>query len=174
MSGYLLRRVLLVIPMLLGITVIAFTFMNLAPGDPVTAMIDPQQGSSVNIGELRERYGLNQPIPVLEQVLTGRYADGLGNVKDVPQRIDFDPFPWASMAVWMLTQMRRWGYLKQDVDYKAVAEKIFLVTDARKRMAEMDLAAPKESYKSFKVMGREFDANSAAAYAKSFKINRLA
>ena len=117
---------------------------------------------------------LNQPIPVLEQVLTGRYADGLGNVKNDPARLDFDPFPWASMAMWMLTQMRRWGYLKQDVDYRQVAEKIFLVTDAKKRMAEMGQIPPKDSYKSFKVMGKEFDPAKADAYAKSFKISRMA
>jgi peptide/nickel transport system permease protein len=56
-SQYLIRRLLLLIPMLLGITIIAFTFMNVAPGDPVTAMIDPQQGSSVDIDSLREMYG---------------------------------------------------------------------------------------------------------------------
>ena len=55
---------------------------------------------------------LNQPVPVVEQVLTGRFADGLGNVQDVPHRIDFDPFPWHSMAVWILTQMKRWGYIE--------------------------------------------------------------
>jgi nitrate/nitrite transport system substrate-binding protein len=117
---------------------------------------------------------LNQPVPVLEQVLTGRYADGLGNIKNEPNRIDFEPFPWASMAVWMLTQMRRWGYIKQDIDYKVIAEKIFLVTDARKRMAEMGQSPPKDSYKTFKVMGKEFDASKAAAYAKSFAISKIA
>ena len=61
---------------------------------------------------------LNQPVEVLEQVLTGVYPDGLGNTKNVPDRIDFDPFPYHSMAIWILTQMKRWGYIKQDVDYK--------------------------------------------------------
>ena len=41
------------------------------------------------------------------------YPDGLGNIKNVPDRIDFDPFPWHSMAVWILTQMKRWGYVEQ-------------------------------------------------------------
>ena len=36
---------------------------------------------------------LNAPPIVLEQVLTGTYADGLGNVKTDPKRVDFDPFP---------------------------------------------------------------------------------
>ena len=116
---------------------------------------------------------LNQPVPVIEQVLTGRYADGLGNVKSDPERIDFDPFPWASMAVWMMTQMRRWGYIKEDVDYKAIAERIFLVTDARKRMAEMGQTAPRDQYKTFKVMGKEFDPAKATAYARSFKISKI-
>ena len=53
---------------------------------------------------------------MVEQVLTGKFADGLGSVKNVPDRIDFDPFPWQSMAVWMLTQMKRWGYVKGDVE----------------------------------------------------------
>jgi nitrate/nitrite transport system substrate-binding protein len=73
---------------------------------------------------------LNQPETVIEQVLTGKFADGLGSVKNVPDRADFDPFPWYSMAVWILTQMKRWGYVKGDVNYKQIAEQVFLVTDA--------------------------------------------
>jgi peptide/nickel transport system permease protein len=78
--------------MLLGITIIAFTFMNLAPGDPVTAMIDPQQGSSINIDELRERYGLNQPIPVryaiwLKEVVSGNFGYSYTNGQPVVRRI---------------------------------------------------------------------------------------
>ena len=72
---------------------------------------------------------LNQPVTVVEQVLTGTYADGLGNVKNVPDRIDFDPFPWRSFAVWIMTQMKRWGQIKGDVDYAQVAQEVFLATD---------------------------------------------
>jgi nitrate/nitrite transport system substrate-binding protein len=67
---------------------------------------------------------LNQPVTVLEQVLTGKYADGLGNIQNAPDRIDFDPYPWHSMAIWILTQMKRWGHLKGEVNYKAVAEQV--------------------------------------------------
>ena len=72
---------------------------------------------------------INAPVTVLEQVLTGTYADGLGGVKNDAKRVDFDPFPWQSFAVWMLTQMKRWGQIKGDVDYKAVAEQVYLATD---------------------------------------------
>jgi nitrate/nitrite transport system substrate-binding protein len=115
---------------------------------------------------------LNQPIPVLEQVMSGKFADGLGNVKNVPDRVDFDPFPWQSMAVWMLTQLKRWGYLKGDVNYKQIAENVFLATDARKRMAELGLTPPKENYTKHTIMGKVFDPAKPEDYLKSFKIRR--
>ncbi len=115
---------------------------------------------------------LNQPKTVLEQVLTGKFADGLGGVKNVPDRAGFDPFPWYSMAVWILTQMKRWGYIKGDVKYKDIAEQVYLLTDARKRMAEVGMTAPKDSYQKFKVMGKEFDPAKADAYVNSFAIKR--
>ena len=80
---------------------------------------------------------LNQPVTVVEQVLTGTFADGLGNVQKVPNRIDFDPFPWESFAVWIMTQMKRWGQIKGDVDYAGVAKQVFLATDTAKLMKEV-------------------------------------
>lgn len=115
---------------------------------------------------------LNQPETVLAQVLTGKFADGLGNVKTVPDRADFDPIPWQSMAVWILTQMKRWGYIKGDVNYKQVAEKVFLLTDAKKHMKALDMKVPDGAYPKFSVMGKAFDPDKAEAYAASFAIKR--
>jgi nitrate/nitrite transport system substrate-binding protein len=115
---------------------------------------------------------LNQPETVIAQVLTGRFADGLGNVKTVPDRADFDPIPWQSMAVWMLTQMQRWGYVKGDVNYKQIAEQVFLLTDAKKHMQALDMKPPTGAYPKFTIMGRVFDPEKAAAYADSFAIRR--
>jgi len=115
---------------------------------------------------------LNQPVPVLEQVLTGRYADGLGQIKDVPDRIDFDPFPWHSMAVWILTQMKRWGYIKGDVNYKAIAEEVYLAADCGKVMKGLGYEPPKKTYENYTLMGKVFDYTKPDAYAKSFKITR--
>src|SRR6266508_1763704 len=116
---------------------------------------------------------LNQPETVLEQILTGTYADGLGGVKRDPNRIDFDPFPWHSFAIWILTQMKRWGQIKGDVDYKAVAEQVYLATDTAKLMKEAGLAPPTSSSKSFKVMGKEFDPAKPDDYLRSFAIKRV-
>ena len=115
---------------------------------------------------------LNQPETVVNQVLTGKFADGLGGIKTVPDRADFDPVPWQSMAVWMLTQMKRWGYLKGDVNYKQIAEQVFLLTDAKKQMKLLDQKVPEGAYRSYKIMGKEFDPAKADAYAKSFAISK--
>ena len=118
---------------------------------------------------------LNQPVEVLEQVLTGVYPDGLGNTKTVPDRIDFDPFPYQSMAVWILTQMRRWGYLKSDVTYKQVAEEVFLAAACRDAMRSVGAKPPDTaSIKHSFVIGKTkvFDPDKPDDYLKSFAIRK--
>jgi nitrate/nitrite transport system substrate-binding protein len=117
---------------------------------------------------------LNQPVTVVEQVLTGTFADGLGNVKKVPDRIDFDPFPWESFAIWIMTQMKRWGQIKGDVDYASVAKQVFLATDTAKLMKEVGLTPPTATSKTFVVMGKTFDPAKPDEYIKSFAIKRAA
>src|SRR5207237_1791946 len=90
---------------------------------------------------------INAPVTVVEQALTGTYADGLGGIRKDPKRVDFDPFPWQSFAVWMLTQMKRWGQIKGEVDYQTIAEQIFLATDTAKLMRDMGFAAPTSTSK---------------------------
>jgi nitrate/nitrite transport system substrate-binding protein len=116
---------------------------------------------------------LNQPVTILEQALVGTYADGLGKVKKDPARVDFDPFPWESFAVWMLTQMKRWGQIKGDIDYDGIAKQVFLATDAAKVMKEMGLTPPVATTKTFSVMGKAFDPAKAEDYVNSFKIRKI-
>ena len=86
---------------------------------------------------------LNQPEVVVNQVLTGRYVDGLEQkIFDVPDRIDFDPFPWHSMAVWILTQMKRWGYVEGDIDYKGIAERVYVASDTAEVMKDLGYTPP--------------------------------
>jgi nitrate/nitrite transport system substrate-binding protein len=116
---------------------------------------------------------LNQPVTVVEQVLTGTFADGLGNVQRVPDRIGFDPFPWHSFAIWILTQMKRWGQIKGDIDYQKIAQEVFLATDATKLMSQAGLTPPTTTSKSFSVMGKVFDPSKPEQYIQSFKIKRI-
>lgn len=64
---YIFRRLLLLGPMLIGITIISYTMLNLAPGDPMTAMLKPEdmvQLSEAQIEAEREALGLNEPVVV--------------------------------------------------------------------------------------------------------------
>jgi len=111
-------------------------------------------------------------VTVVEQVLTGTFADGLGNIRKVPDRIGFEPFPWHSMAVWILTQMRRWGQLKEDVDYRGVATQVFLAANANRAMTEAGLSPPSESFEKHVIMGKVFDPAKPKEYIDSFAIRR--
>jgi ABC-type nitrate/sulfonate/bicarbonate transport system substrate-binding protein len=142
------------------------------------AGVDPDKDVQIRkaiASAIAPRNFLNQPVEVLEQILTGVYPDGLGNTKTVPDRIDFDPFPYHSMAVWILTQMKRWGYLKQDVDYKKVAADVFLATACRDALKGLGKKAPESaSVKHTFVLGKAkvFDPDKAAEYLSSFPIKR--
>ena len=77
MTRYILQRAVTVIPMLLAISVIAFTFINVAPGDPITAMITPDSRLSArDIEHLREGFGLNKPLPVRYVLWLGQAVQG--------------------------------------------------------------------------------------------------
>lgn len=67
MSQYILRRLALLLPLVLGITIINYAIYALAPGDPVSAMINPETMrllSRADLDKLRESMGLNKPIYV--------------------------------------------------------------------------------------------------------------
>ena len=69
MNRYILRRLLQALPVLLGITIVTFTFIELAPGDAVMAMIlaDMQTGgrvTEIDVEAMRKQMGLDQPAPV--------------------------------------------------------------------------------------------------------------
>jgi nitrate/nitrite transport system substrate-binding protein len=109
---------------------------------------------------------LNQPETVVNQVLTGTFADGLGRVQRVPDRIGFDPFPWHSMAIWILTQMRRWGQITRDIDYAQVANQTFLALDAGNAMRALNLPVPASAMRTETIMGRSFDPANPGAWAE--------
>ena len=115
---------------------------------------------------------INAPVTVLEQVLTGTYADGLGGIKKDPNRVTFDPFPYESFAIWIMTQMKRWGQVKGDVDYAGIAKTVFLTTEAGRAMKDAGMTPPASSTKTFSVMGKIFDPSKPNEYVDSFAIKR--
>lgn len=84
MSTYLLRRLLTSILVLIGVSILVFLIIHLVPGDPVSAMTGRQRVSAQEAAELRERLGLNDPIPVqylnyVNKVLHGDLGRSLRN-----------------------------------------------------------------------------------------------
>lgn len=63
MVTYIVRRTLMSLPILLGITILSFAIMKAAPGDPMSLMMDPTI-SQADRAKFIEKYGLNDPEPV--------------------------------------------------------------------------------------------------------------
>jgi peptide/nickel transport system permease protein len=63
MTAYILRRIAQVVPVLIGVSILAFLMSHLVPGDPVSVMLG-QSGTAEDVERLREELGLNDPIYV--------------------------------------------------------------------------------------------------------------
>ena len=75
MFFYFIKRLLLVIPIALSVTVVCFSLVYLAPGDPLSAIL-PSDASTELIEQLKEEYGLDKPIPVQYAVWLGKALIG--------------------------------------------------------------------------------------------------
>jgi peptide/nickel transport system permease protein len=71
MIKYIVRRVLLIVPVLLGVSVIVFGIMHLTPGDPAILMLG-EAAPEAELAALRARLGLEQPIYVQYGIWLGR------------------------------------------------------------------------------------------------------
>lgn len=62
MLNYLLRRVLYTLPILLGVALLCFALVHIAPGDPLVSILPPDASAELQ-AQMRELYGFNQPLP---------------------------------------------------------------------------------------------------------------
>jgi peptide/nickel transport system permease protein len=82
MGRFILRRLAISVPVLLLITMAVYLLINVAPGDPVMAMIDPDVASAMGpewVEMQRRQLGLDQPLPVrygiwLTEILQGNFG----------------------------------------------------------------------------------------------------
>lgn len=63
MLRYIFKRILMMIPVLLGVLFLVFTMNEISPGDPA-AMIAGDAASVEVVEQIREDLGLNKPLPV--------------------------------------------------------------------------------------------------------------
>jgi peptide/nickel transport system permease protein len=59
--SYVIRRVLSLVPTLLGVSIIVFLFLRMIPGDPALALAG-EHASEANVERIREEFGLNKPL----------------------------------------------------------------------------------------------------------------
>lgn len=62
MLAYLLRRILYTLPIMLGVALVCFTLVHLAPGDPLVSILPPDASAELQ-AQLRELYGFNRSLP---------------------------------------------------------------------------------------------------------------
>ena len=60
---YLLRRVVYALPIMLGVALVCFALVHIAPGDPLVSILPPDASADLQ-AQLRELYGFNKPLPV--------------------------------------------------------------------------------------------------------------
>src|ERR687895_2385018 len=63
MTAYILRRLLLLVPVMVVVGVVVFALVHLTPGDPA-AVILGDRATAADIARLRDQLGLNDPLPV--------------------------------------------------------------------------------------------------------------
>ncbi len=76
MLGFLLKRVSLVIPTFVGITLMAFFLIRLVPGDPIETMAGERGISQERHEQLKHAYGLDKPVFVQYCIYVGRVLQG--------------------------------------------------------------------------------------------------
>ncbi|NER78251.1 MAG: ABC transporter substrate-binding protein [Leptolyngbya sp. SIO1D8] len=110
---------------------------------------------------------LNQPLEVLEAVMTGNFEDGQGNTFDIPDRIYFDPYPWKSFASWISTQLIRWDYMPvEKANYDEIGEQIFLTNLARDLAEELGAEPPEALTRVENLSLGDFDPGQPEKYLK--------
>lgn len=138
--------------------------------------------AQVNRAELAEILAgsaiINTDLKVIQGRLQGEYEDGLGRRWQDSHALRFFSdgevnHPWLSDGMWFLTQLQRWGLLREAPDYRAVAEQIHRIDLYREACTLIGIHAPAALLRSSRLMdGKVWDGESPAAYADSFAIRR--
>ena len=96
MKWYITKRLLMLIPVLIGVSILSFSLIHLAPGDPALT-IAGERASPQIINAIREKYGLNKPLSTqywiwLKQVLKGDLGRSIASNEYVTKEI-LERFP---------------------------------------------------------------------------------
>jgi len=87
MTGYIVRRILYAIPIAFGVSVVCFSLVYIAPGDPLETVLPPD-ATAATVALVKHLYGFDKPIPVqyviwLGHVLTGNFGTSIADGRPV-------------------------------------------------------------------------------------------
>jgi nitrate/nitrite transport system substrate-binding protein len=108
--------------------------------------------------------------------MLGRYDNGIGRSWDDPNAMKFYndghvSYPYLSDGMWFLTQHRRWGLLKEDVDYLAVAKKVNRLDVYAAAAAAAKASLPKSPMRASRLIdGVVWDGKDPKRYASAYKL----
>jgi nitrate/nitrite transport system substrate-binding protein len=120
---------------------------------------------------------VNTDADVIVARMLGRYSNGLGKTWDDKNAMKFFNdgnvcFPYLSDAMWFMTQHKRWGLLKADPDYLAVAKKVNRIDIYKQAATAAGVGVPKSDMRSHKLIdGVVWDGKDPKKYAGSFKVH---
>lgn len=91
MFGYVIRRLLAAIPIALGVSMVCFALVYLAPGDPIQTLLPPDADAET-VDRLKRLYGLDRPLPIqylewLGRVARGDFGRSIANGRPVAEEI---------------------------------------------------------------------------------------
>ncbi len=94
MLAYILRRIMIMVPTLLGVSIIVFMMLHITPGDPAELLLG-ERATEQALSELREHLGLNKPLHVQYGLFLKRLLQG-----DLGETI------WTRQKVWIEVKQR--------------------------------------------------------------------
>jgi nitrate/nitrite transport system substrate-binding protein len=151
----------------------AMTAAVLDAGRWIDASLSNRQKTAETVAE---KSYVNTDKDVILARMLGRYDNGIGKTWDDPNYMKFFNggavnFPYLSDGMWFLTQHRRWGLLKEDVDYAAVAKKVNRIDIYKDAATLAKVSLPKDPMRTSKLIdGVVWDGKDPKKYANSFKI----
>jgi len=136
--------------------------------------------SPANRKETAEVIGAKSYVNCEPEIILGRflghYENGIGKSWEDPDYMKFSGdgyvnFPYLSDGMWFMTQHRRWGLLKEDPDYLAVAKKVNQIEMYRQAASMAKVSLPRSEMRSAKLMdGVIWDGKDPVKYAGGFKV----
>lgn len=154
----------------------AMTAAILDAGKFIDVMANRKKVSEI----IADKSYVNCPVDIIDQRLEGNYDNGIGKQWKDPDYMKFYSdgyvnFPYLSDGMWFLTQHKRWGLLKEDPDYLAVAQKVNQIEIFKQAAAMTKTPVPKDVMRTVKMIdGVTWDGKNPKAYAAGFKLKAVA